>query len=125
MASLVGFFFNPRVFLVLLLVAALLCLVALAGPADTSNSHAFSKHGDRGGQISSGCNSGNIIISLFNAATGRCANVYGDSQGYGVQITQNLDGTVSEVTAFPKESAGDALDVVIYLIGAGYQFLFK
>jgi hypothetical protein len=125
MASLVGFFFNPRVFLVLLVIAALLCLVLAAGPADTSNSHAESKHGARGAEISNGCNSGNIIISLFNAATGRCANVYGDSKGYGVQITQNMDGSVSEVTAFPKEGASDALDVVLYLIGAGYHFIFK
>lgn len=125
MLSMISFLFNPRVFLVLLVIAALLCLVLAVGPADTSNSHAESKHGSRGAEISNGCNSGNIIISLFNAATGRCANVYGDSQGYGVQITENLDGTVSEITAFPKESAGDALDVVIYLIGAGYHFLFK
>ncbi len=117
--------------LFLLLIAALpfLMLLNALGPTitalqavDLASSHAVARHGGSAIVVRNCLNDKGAMQTWFNPTTGRTARVclIGDTT-FGIQILEDVNETMREVTAFIKDKFTRVEQVAQYLKNRGYQ----
>ncbi len=123
---------SPIPMLLLVLVLALMFLVMLnaLGPTallatqavELSSSHAVERHGNSAYAVRNCLNDKGAMQTWYNPATGRTARVCAIGEfTFGIQILENVNGTLKEVTAFVKDKMVRVEQVANYLKNAGYQ----
>lgn len=119
----------PALFLMLILAVLLLMFFSAAWPSlvlatqsvELSSSHAVLRHGNSAYAVRNCLTDKGAMQTWFNPTTGRTAKIcaVGDAQ-FGIQILENVNGTMKEVTAFIKDKMSRIEQVTNYLRNAGY-----
>jgi hypothetical protein len=106
----------PVVLVIVLLLGLLLIAVTQAVPG----THAVERHGDMAERVRNCLDMNGALYILINPATGRQARICQlESDLWGIQIVEEEDGTMKEVTSFPQRNRY-LNDVLRYLNGRGY-----